>query len=104
MSPDKRKILHKLIQKVGNEIQPLLPPHEKHPYGRQAQSHLYDVLKGIFGCSIHEVRDCRFNDCLEIIEFCKVHATEKSIIRQIKDKYTQEPKQTIATLEDWFYE
>lgn len=100
MSPDKRKILHKTIQKVGDEIQPLLPPHEKHPYGRQAQSHLYDVLKSIFGCSIHDVRDCRFNDCLEIIEFCRVNAAEKHIVSQIRHKYDKEPE--LATLEEWF--
>lgn len=100
MSPDKRKFLHRLIQKVGNEIQPLLPPHEKHPCGRQAQSHLYDVLKSVFGCSIHDVRDCRFNDCLEIVNFCKVHATEKHVTRQIRHKYLSEPRR--ATLDEWF--
>lgn len=103
MRQELRDRLHKTVQEAAEKCKGRLPEHPNHPYGRIPVAHIYDVIKGIMEKPARECRDCRFDEMLDIIEFCVDHAEEMSIIRQIKHKYPPEPKDVEpSTLDDFF--
>lgn len=101
MRQELRDRLHKTVLEAAEKCQGRLPAHPKHPYGRIPVAHIYDVIKGVMEKPARECRDCRYEEILEIIDFCVEHAEEMSIIRQIKHKYQPEPKEDPSDLEDF---
>lgn len=101
MRQELRDRLHKTVLEAAEKCQGRLPAHPKHPYGRIPVAHIYDVIKGVMEKPARECRDCRYEEILEIIDFCVEHAEEMSIIRQIKYKYQPEPKEDPSDLEDF---
>lgn len=91
MKQELRERLHKIVLEAADKCKGRLPDHPKHPYGRIPVAHIYDVIKGIMEKPAKDCRDHRFDEILEIIQFCVDHAEDMSIIRQIKHKYPPEP-------------
>lgn len=103
MSPDRTAFIHAWILEHAEEMQRRLPAHENHPKGRIAVAHCYDVLKRVFGVPVKHARNCRFQDAVEILEFCLEHAEEKSVARLLYPIYEKEPEDKPAgTLEEFF--
>ena len=92
MSPHLVDNLNEIIQMAGDAIQPSLPPHPKHPYGRIGQAHIYDVIRGVMHKPMKQCRDCRYNDIVTIIKFCVEHAEEDKIIRRLRPRFSPEPE------------
>ena len=102
MTPELRERLHKIVQEAATKCVGRLPDHPSHPHGRIPVAHIYDVIKGIMEKPARECRDCRYDDIVEIIDFCVDHAEDMSIIRQIKHLYDPEPKSyDPGTLDDF---
>ena len=101
MKQELRDQLHRLVQEVGVKIQPHLPTHESHPAGRNGIAHIYHVIKTLMGVPAKDVPDDRYEELLEIVEFCVTHVNDKHICSQLRDKYKPEPKQQKNTLEDF---
>lgn len=91
MNKYNRDIIRKQILEYAPKMQPLLPHHPSHPYGRGAIPHMYDVMKGVFECSIEDVRDCRLNDALAILKYCMDNASVMSVITPLRKIYEPEP-------------
>ena len=100
MNKYNRKIINDRVLEYAPRMQPLLPDHPSHPYGRKAYAHMYDVMKRVFGCPIDQVRDERLVDALEILKYCMDHATEMSVATPLRKKYAPEPKP--STLDSFF--
>jgi hypothetical protein len=92
MRQELRDRLHKIVQQAAKQCEGRLPDHPNHPHGRIPIAHIYDVVQGIMEKPARECRDIRYDEILEIVQFCVDHAEEMSIIRQIKHKYQPEPK------------
>jgi hypothetical protein len=90
------------VQQAAKQCEGRLPDHPNHPNGRIPIAHIYDVIQGIMEKPARECRDIRYDEILEIVQFCVDHAEEMSIIRQIKHKYQPEPKDLgPSSLEDF---
>jgi hypothetical protein len=90
------------VQQAAKQCEGRLPDHPNHPHGRIPIAHIYDVVQGIMEKPARECRDIRYDEILEIVQFCVDHAEEMSIIRQIKHKYQPEPKDLgPSSLEDF---
>lgn len=92
MSPELRDRLHTTVQQAAKLCEGRLPDHPNHPQGRIPIAHIYDVIQGVMEVPARECRDCRFEEILQIVQFCVDNAEEMSIIRKIKHKYQPEPK------------
>ena len=102
MRQELRDRLHKTVQAAAKQCEGRLPEHPSHPQGRIPIAHIYDVIQGIMEKPARECRDIRYQEILEIVDFCVDHAEEMSIIRQIKHKYPPEPKDPEpSSLEDF---
>jgi hypothetical protein len=102
MRQELRDRLHKIVQQAAKQCEGRLPDHPNHPHGRIPIAHIYDVIQGIMEKPARECRDIRYDEILEIVQFCVDHAEEMSIIRQIKHKYQPEPKDLgPSSLEDF---
>ena len=102
MRQELRERLHKIVQQAAKQCEGRLPDHPNHPHGRIPIAHIYDVIQGIMEKPARECRDIRYDEILEIVQFCVDHAEEMSIIRQIKHKYQPEPKDLgPSSLEDF---
>ena len=103
MNKHNRDIIRKQILEYTPRMQPLLPAHPSHPFGRGAAPHMYDVMKRVFGCTIDEVRDCRLQDALAILKYCMDNATIMSVASPLREMYAPEPvKLPPATLDIFF--
>ena len=103
MRQELRDRLHKTVKEAAKQCEGRLPDHPSHTHGRIPIAHIYDVVQGIMEKPARECRDQRYDEILEIVQFCVDHAEEMSIIRQIKHKYQPEPKDPEpSTLDDFF--
>jgi len=71
MSPDKARIIWKLIQEAGDYLQGQLPDHPNHPNGRNPYAHVAICVKSKFNKSYKDIDDDKFNDVVQHIEFLK---------------------------------
>jgi len=71
MSPDKARIIWKLIQEAGDYLQDQLPDHPNHPKGRNAYAHVAICVKGKFQMSYKDIDDNKFGEVVQYIEFLK---------------------------------
>jgi len=95
--------LRKVILEIAPRMQPLLPPLPSHPNGRIAIAHMYSVLEGVFGCPVKQVRDCRLQDAIDIVNYCMDNATQLKMMQPLREKYQPEPElPQLTTLENFF--
>jgi hypothetical protein len=71
MSPDKARIIWKMIQEAGDYLQGQLPDHPNHPKGRNPYAHVAICVKEKFNCSYKDIEDNKFNDVIKFIDFLK---------------------------------
>ena len=71
MSPDKARIIWKLIQEAGDYLQGQLPDHPNHPKGRNPYAHVAICIKSKFNASYKDIEDEKFEQVIKYIEFLK---------------------------------
>jgi len=71
MSPDKARIIWKLIQEAGDYLQGQLPNHPNHPKGRNPYAHVAICVKDKFQMSYKDIDDDRLDEVVQYIEFLK---------------------------------
>ena len=71
MSPDKARIIWKLIQEAGDYLQGQLPNHPNHPKGRNPYAHVAICIKEKFQMSYKNIDDDKFDEVVQYIEFLK---------------------------------
>ena len=71
MSPDKARIIWKLIQEAGDYLLDQLPDHPNHPKGRNAYAHVAICVKDKFQMSYKDINDNKFDEVVQYIEFLK---------------------------------
>jgi hypothetical protein len=102
MDKEKVKVLNALVRERGEQIQKLLPTHQSHPGGRIGIAHLYWVIKDVMGVPMKECRDSRYDDIVEIIQYCVDNAKDEDIMDALYDKYEPEPVYKPVTLDNFF--
>ena len=71
MSPDKARIIWKMIQEAGDYLQGQLPDHSNHPKGRNPYAHVAICIKSKFNASYKDIEDEKFEEVIKYIEFLK---------------------------------
>ena len=71
MSPDKARIIWKMIQEAGDYLQGQLPDHPNHPKGRNPYAHVAICVKSKFQLSYKDIEDDKFDEVVKYIEFLK---------------------------------
>ena len=71
MSPDKARKLWSLIQEAGDYLQGQLPDHPNHPKGRNSYAHVAICVKSKFQMSYKDIKDEKFDEVVQYIEFLK---------------------------------
>ena len=71
MSPDKARIIWKLIQEAGDYLLGQLPDHPNHPKGRNPYAHVALCVKDKFQMSYKDIDDNKFDEVVQCIEFLK---------------------------------
>ena len=71
MSPDKARIIWKLIQEAGDYLLGQLPDHPNHPKGRNPYAHVALCVKDKFQMSYKDIDDDKFDEVVQYIEFLK---------------------------------
>ena len=100
MTKEKVKQLHKLIVEKGTYIHNKLPAHPNHPHGRIGIAHIYSVIKSVMGVPMKECRDCRYDDIVEIINYCVDNVdTLKGLTSPLHERFEKEPKYQPTSLD-----
>ena len=71
MSPDKARIIWKLIQEAGDYLHGQLPDHPNHPKGRNSYAHVAICIKDKFENSYKDIPDEKFTEVVDYIEELK---------------------------------
>ena len=71
MNEDNRRQLWKLIQVAGDYLQGQLPNHPNHPKGRNSYAHVAICVKSKFQMSYKDIKDEKFDEVVQYIEFLK---------------------------------
>ena len=71
MSPDKARIIWKMIQVAGDYLLGQLPNHPNHPKGRNPYAHVAICVKSKFNASYKDIPDEQYDEVLKYIEFLK---------------------------------
>ena len=71
MSPDKARIIWKLIQEAGDYLQGQLPNHPNQPKGRNPYAHVAICVKSKYQKSYKDIPDEKFTEVVEYIDFLK---------------------------------
>ena len=71
MSPDKARIIWKLIQEAGDYLLGQLPDHPNHPKGRNPYAHVALCVKDKVQMSYKDIDDDKFDEVVQYIEFLK---------------------------------
>ena len=71
MSPDKARIIWRMIQEAGDYLQGQLPDHPNHPKGRNSYAHVAICVKSKFQLSYKDIEDDKFDEVVKYIEFLK---------------------------------
>lgn len=102
MTEENVKRLHALIVEKGTLIHNVLPSHTAHPHGRIGIAHIYSVIKSVMGVPMKECGDGRYNDIVEIVNYCvdNVHVL-KGLTGPLHEKYEKEPVYEPVTLDDF---
>lgn len=95
------KQLHDYVKQAAAKIDGKLPDHPSHPYGRIPVAHIYHVIQSVMEKPAKQCRDYRYNEIIEIVDFCVDHVEDMHIVRQIKHKYPPEPSVEPNTLDSF---
>ena len=71
MNEDNRRQLWKIIVEAGHYLQGQLPDHPNHPKGRNSYAHVAICIKSKFQMSYKDIKDERFDEVVQYIEFLK---------------------------------
>jgi len=71
MNKEKSRQLWKIIQEAGDYLQGQLPDHPNHPKGRNSYAHVAICVKSKFQMSYKDIKDERFDEVVQYIEFLK---------------------------------
>ena len=71
MSPENQAIIKEKIHEAAKHLKGKLPPSSKYPAGRSAWTHIPRIIKDVFGGSYRSLPDDRFDEVLEVIQYCK---------------------------------
>jgi len=66
-----QKTIRESILVAAENLKGKLPPHPKHPTGRNEYAHIPKVIKDITGHSYKDLPDEYFNIVMEIIDKCE---------------------------------
>ena len=69
MSPKVQKIILDAARQAGDELKGRLPPHPKHPKGRNSYAHIFERIRSRMGKSYKECDDSDAQKILDIIEY-----------------------------------
>ena len=69
MSPDVQKIILEAARQAGAELKGKLPPHLKHPKGRNSYAHIFERIKSKMGRSYKDCEDWEAHRILDLIEY-----------------------------------
>jgi len=92
MRNELRDRLHAYVIRAAAKIDGKLPDHPSHPYGRIPVAHIYHVIQSVMEAPARECRDHRYDEIIEIVDFCVDHVADMHIVRQIKHLYPPEPQ------------
>ena len=70
MSPKIQALILEAAKQAGDELKGQLPPHPRHPQGRNSYAHIFERIKSRMGKSYKECEDWEAEKVLEIIEYC----------------------------------
>jgi hypothetical protein len=102
MREDLKHTIHVKVKEAAKLCDGRLPDHANHPSGRIPIAHIYDVIKGVMGKPAGSCRNERYDDILEIIDYCVDNAEQIGIIDDLHGKYLLEPKEVSTSLESFF--
>ena len=69
MSPSVQKIILEAARQAGDELKGKLPPHPKHPKGRNSYAHIFERIKSKMGRSYKDCEDWEAERILDLIEY-----------------------------------
>jgi hypothetical protein len=70
MSPPVQKLILEAAKTAGEELRGQLPPHPRHPAGRNPYAHIFERIKFRMGRSYKDCEDWEASRVLDIIEYC----------------------------------
>jgi hypothetical protein len=70
LSPELQKLVLEAARLAGDELKGKLPPHPRHPKGRNSYAHIFERIKTKMGKSYKECDDSEAERILNIIEYC----------------------------------
>ncbi len=70
MSPELQKIILETARLAGDELKGKLPPHPRHPKGRNSYAHIFERIKTKMGKGYKDCDDSEAEKILNIIEYC----------------------------------
>ena len=71
MTEENRRKLWTLIKEAGDYLQGQLPDHPNHPKGRNSYAHVAICIKSKFQMSYKDIKDEKFDEVVQYIEFLK---------------------------------
>ncbi|MDB4022811.1 hypothetical protein N9481_01670 [Pelagibacteraceae bacterium] len=71
MNKENTTRLWKMIQEAGDYLIDQLPSHPNHPKGRNPYAHVALCVKNKFNNSYKDIKDEKFNEIMDYIEFLK---------------------------------
>ena len=69
MSPEVQKLILEAARMAGEELKGKLPPHPKHPKGRNSYAHVFERIKSKMGRSYKDCDDWEAERILSLIEY-----------------------------------
>ena len=70
MSFEVQKLILEAARAAGDELKGRLPPHPRHPDGRNSYAHIFERIKSIMGRGYKDCGDEEAEKILGIIEHC----------------------------------
>jgi hypothetical protein len=70
MSPEVQGLILDAARLAGDDLKGRLPPHPKHPKGRNSYAHIFERIKSRMGRSYKDCEDWEAGRILDIIEYC----------------------------------
>ena len=77
MNKENASKLWKIIQEAGDYLKGQLPDHPNHPKGRNPYAHIAICVKSKFQKSYKDIKDEKFQEVIDYIEFLKKIQTRK---------------------------
>ena len=69
LSPEIARLIKDAAAQAGDELKGKLPPHPRHPKGRNSYAHVFERIKTKMGRSYKDCEDWEAQRILSIIEY-----------------------------------